>query len=124
MGKYAFFLPLLLLVSCASKPHHDDVRPGEGGLNAVVIRHADEVAGAQEAIKQATTYCEKFDKRVAITDEESEYTGNMEERTYKRMRSASKAAKNTGASMGGVGGTVIEDLAGEGYSVTMKFRCQ
>lgn len=138
---------LFLATACG---HHRDVRPGAKGVNSVTVKADDEASGARDALDQAEHYCKEFEKRAAIIEESTKYTGDMDEKTYKNVKKASKVAKTisgsaygqgtgsrvkprfgaeeeTGPGLGeatGLGGNVLNDMAGQGYTVTMRFKCQ
>lgn len=137
---------LVFFMGCG---HHRDVRPGAKGINSVTVRADDDAEGARDALNQANHYCKEFEKHAMILDEGSKYTGDMDEASYKRMKKASKVAKTVGGSVGGVGvhnrrmrgmnqedsgpdlgavmgtgGAVLDDMAGQGYTVTMRFKCE
>ena len=137
------FLPAVLvfgaLVFMAGCGHHRDVRPGAGGLNSVAVAAEDEEEGSRDALSQANHYCDQYDKHAVILDEGTKYTGDTDEQTYKTMKKASKVAKTMGGAIwvnsdskknqdigttAGVGGAVLDDLAGKGYKVNMKFKCE
>jgi len=125
----------VLLVSCA---HHRDVRPGVDGVHKVVVRTDDKEEGARSAISQANHFCEQSNRTVAFINENQEYTGDMDEKDYQTGKKVSKVAKVVGGStwaMGGkresniggivgLGGAATDAALGEGYTVTMKFKCQ
>jgi len=121
----ALILPILFF-SCAHKgAGYEDVRPGEQGLNSVILKTDDETEGSREAIKQARAYCEELGRKTAIVEEKTKYIGEMPEENYKRLKRASKAA---GALGGGVlskrGDEALKDYSGIPYQVEMKFRCE
>ena len=123
------------LASCA---HHRDVRPGANGFHRVVIRTADKEEGSREAISQANHYCEQTNKSAVFTEENQAYTGDMDEKDYQKGKKISQVAKVVGgttwalggkkeSNIGGIvglGGTAADAALGEGYTVTMKFKCQ
>lgn len=125
----------LFLTSCA---HHRDVRAGADGVHRVVVKTEDKDEGAREAIAQANHFCEKRNMAAAFIDERQEYTGDMDEKNYQTGKKVSKVAKVVGgttwamggtreSNLGGVvglGGAAADAALGEGYSVTMKFKCQ
>lgn len=130
------FLGLTLLsVGCA---HHRDVRAGVDGVHRVVVQTEDKEDGAQEAIRQANHFCKEQNKYAAFVNEESKYTGQMDEKDYNRVKTASRVAQAAGgaayvfggekeSNIGGVvglGGMVADAAAGKGYTVEMKFKCQ
>ncbi len=67
-----------------------------------------------------------------------QYTGDMDEKDYQKGKQISKVAKVVGgttwalggkheSNIGGIvglGGTAADAALGEGYTVTMKFKCQ
>lgn len=143
-------ISLLFFVTACG--HHRDVRPGAKGINRVVVKAEDQSSGARNALDQANHYCKEFNRRAVILDENSKYTGDMDEKTYKNMKKASKVAKTiSGSTYGtgganqrarrgpgvnmdepstglgdvtGLGGNMLNDMAGEGYSVHLRFRCE
>jgi hypothetical protein len=124
----------LLMSACA---HHKDVRPGADGLHTVAVQTEDNEAGSREAIDQANHYCEQSGRSAAFVDENKKYTGDVDEATYKNAKMISKVAKSAGGAvwaMGGkkesraggvvgLGGQTVDSVLGEGYTVTMKFKC-
>ncbi len=131
------FCALFLLTACG---HHRDVRPAADGNHSIALKSESPEAGSQEAMKQAEHYCKEFDKHAVVVDENSTYSGDMDESTYKAVKTASKVGKRVGGAvfMGGedrkkahrdssnvyTGAGVLDDVAGDGYSVRMRFRCQ
>ncbi|RZA09134.1 MAG: hypothetical protein EOP11_02660 [Proteobacteria bacterium] len=125
--KHCLYLLPFLLFSCA---HHkgagyEDVRPGAGGLNSVLVKTTDETEGSREAIKQARAYCEELGKKPAIVEEKAKYIGEIPEENYKRLQRASKAAGTlTGGALGKRGDDALKDYSGIPYQVEMKFNCE
>lgn len=137
--QFKLLFPLIvfmgLLASCA---HHRDVRPGADGVHRVAIRTDDKGAGSRDAIEQANHYCEQYKRSAAFLEEDQKYTGDMDEDTYKKTKTAGKVAKAVGGTawvlggqresnlggLVGLGGIAADTAAGEGYTVTMKFKCQ
>ncbi len=134
--KYSIAILLFstILASCA---HHRDVRPGEGGIHKVAVRTDDKEEGSRSAISQANHFCEQRNKIAVFIDENQQYTGDMDEKDYQKGKKISKVAKVVGGSvwafggkresnLGGIvglGGTAADAALGEGYTVTMKFKC-
>jgi hypothetical protein len=125
-----------MAVACA---HHPDVRPGDDGVHKVVITGDDQDEIAREALSQANSYCSHVhEKSPAVVSEESKYIGDMDEQTYKNSKRATSAAKvlgGAGVVLGGrnernaggvvgVGGIVGDAVIGQGYRMTMKFKCK
>lgn len=133
--KLAVLAATLGLAACA---HHRDVRPGADGIHRVRLSSEDKEEGTRDAIEQANHYCGEMKKSAAFIDENTKYTGDMNEKDYKTLKTASKVAKTAGGTvwaMGGekesniggivgLGGTVADQVAGKGYTVEMKFKCQ
>lgn len=135
MASTAFVLVSgFLFVSCA---HHKDVRPGADGVHRVVIQTDDKEAGARQALEQANHFCKESNKIAAIVEEDQKYTGDMDEKQYQTGKKISKVAKVVGgttwalggrneSSLGGVvglGGMAGDAALGQGYTVSMKFKC-
>lgn len=135
MKQFTLIFALLgLLASCA---HHKDVRPGADGIHRVVITTDDKEEGAREAISQANHFCEQSQKHAAFIKEDQKYTGDMNEKDYQTGKKISKVAKVVGGTVWGLGakkesnvggivglGGVATDAAlGDGYTVTMNFKC-
>lgn len=120
--RYAL-LPLLFLTACA---HHkyDDVRPGEGGLNTVIVKNEDPTEASREALRQVRAYCKDLDKRPAVTKEKNEYFGDVSEDTYKKMRRAGKAAEDISGGVLKNTGQATAEYAGAGYEETLQFKCE
>ncbi len=124
-----------ILVSCA---HHRDVRPGEDGLHRVVVRTEDKEAGSRDAISQANHFCEQRKLAAVFVNETQNYTGDMDEQNYQTGKKISKVAQVVGgttwalggkreSNIGGIvglGGTAADAALGEGYTVTMTFKCK
>lgn len=133
--RFVMMLSVLGLAACA---HHRDVRPGADGVHRVVVSTDDTEAGQRDAIEQANHYCKEHGKEAAFLKEESKYTGDLEESTYKNAKRASKVAKTVGGTvwamggkkesdiggLAGLGGTAADQALGKGYSIDMRFRCQ
>ena len=116
-------VPLLLLTACA---HHkfDDVRPGEGGVNTVIVKNEDPTEASREALRQVRAYCDDLKKTPAVTDEKSQYFGDVSEDTYKKMRRAGKAAEEISGGIVKNTDKATADYAGAGYEETMQFKCE
>lgn len=127
----------VLILMAAGCAHHRDVRVGAEGVHRVQVNAETEEEGAREAMAQAKHYCEEKGKEAAIVEENKKYTGDMKEEDYKTMKTASKAAQIVGGSayvfggkkessaggIVGLGGAVASQVAGEGYTVELKFKC-
>lgn len=132
-GSLIIFI-LLLLTGCG---HHRDVRPGENGIHRVVVRAEDHESGEQDAIAQANHYCDKYGKEAIFINENSKYSGDVSEGTYKAGKAMSKVAQLGGAAYGlhstknssvgeasFLGGSVASSVLGKGYTTEMQFKCQ
>ncbi len=126
----------IFFIGCA---HHQDVRPGADGVHRVVVSTDDKEAGSRDAIAQAEHFCEKRGgKYPAFINEEDKYVGDMDEKTYKKSKTAAKVAKAAGSALWvfggknesnaggivGLGGGIADQALGKGYKVEMKFKCQ
>lgn len=134
--KYVLALAAVLFFSACA--HHRDVRPGVNGIHRVVVKSEEKDNGAQDAISQANHYCEQYHKSAAFLEEGSKYTGDMDEKDYKRGKTIAKVAQGVGgaawvfggrneSNAGGIlglGGTVASGVMGQGYTTEMKFKCQ
>ncbi len=134
-GQIHFFSMALLFVSCA---HHRDVRPGADGIHTVIIHTDESEEGSRNAISQANHFCEERQQSAAFVNEDTKYTGSMDKENYDSLKTASKVAKTVGGAawvfggrqeknvggLVGLGGVVADDVAGKGYTVQMKFKCQ
>lgn len=134
--KILIFLTVLFLSSCAT---HHHVRPGTDGIHRVIIRGEEKEVVEREAINEANNFCDEYNKIAAFVNEETKYTGSMDESTHKTIKKVSNAAM-VGGSMMGIGGGKTESNAGEGifglgavgaatldhdaYTADMKFKCQ
>lgn len=140
MKQKPFFLSLLslltlLLTSCA---HYPDVRPGEDGIHRVVILAETKASGSQQAMSQASDYCDTMKKSPVYLDEKSTYVGSMNEDDYNKTKTIGKVASAVGSTAyvfggkkesnaGGIvalGGVAANAAAGMGYSFEMKFKCK
>lgn len=125
----------LILGACA---HHRDVRPGEDGLNKVVLMTQQKDFDGRDALSQAESYCETLKKRPVVVSETNQYVGSMDESTYNNVHTGAKVAQTVGAvghvfggekesNVGGVvglGGIATQGAIGNGYRYEMKFKCQ
>lgn len=123
------------LVGCAT---FKDVRPGENGVHRVSVKTDDPEDGSRDAIRQANNYCESKKKEAVFMNENSKYTGDMDEQNYKNAKRATTVAKSVGGAvwvfggkkesalggLAGIGGTAADEALGKGYSVEMQFKCQ
>lgn len=126
---------VLILASCATSEH---VRPGADGVHRVVIRGTDKTEVEQRAIREAKCFCDDRKLAPAFVNEDTKYTGSMDESTHKAIQKISRAAAMGGGMMGtmggdkersvgkgvmgaGVVGSVLQDE--EAYTADMKFKC-
>lgn len=124
--KYAIYLLPLWLLACSHQKTagYEDVRPGEEGLNAILLKVEDETAGGREAMKQARAYCEELGQKPAVVEEKTKYIGEISEENYKRLKRAAKAAGTIGGeAVSQRGDKALNDYSGVPYQVEMKFRC-
>jgi hypothetical protein len=129
------FSSAVLLSSCA---HHDDVRPGVDGVHRVIIQTDDKEAGSREAIEQANDFCKEQHKYAAFVEEQQKYTGDMDEKSYRKAKTVAKVANAAGGAVWvfggksesnaggivGLGGAIADKAIGKGYTVDMKFVCK
>lgn len=127
-------LVLLLAAGCA---HHRDVRASADGVHWVELKAETEEEGMREALSQANHFCEERKMAAAIVSEDKKYKGDMDESDYKALKKAGKVAQTAGGAvyvlgapresniggLVGLGGTVANQVAGEGYAVKLKFKC-
>ncbi|ODS51122.1 MAG: hypothetical protein ABS42_00020 [Bdellovibrio sp. SCN 50-8] len=134
--KITFVLSMLFLSACA---HHRDVRAGANGVHRVVVKDEDGHSGAQGAISQANDFCEKKrgGRSAAFLKEKKQYDGDMDEKSYKNAKRASKVAQTVGGGVWahggkrestfgglvGLGGSAVDQALGEAYTIDMKFKC-
>jgi hypothetical protein len=132
------FITLALIALLSSCAHHKDVRAGVNGVHTVKVVVEEKSAGSRNALMQANHFCEQRQLSAAVISEEAKYTGDMDEKTYKTVKTASRAAeiiggstyalskkkskKNIGSVLG-VGAAVADATAGKGYTIIMKFKC-
>lgn len=137
MNLILIFGSLIMISACA---HHRNVRPGQGGINKVVIKTDDTENAAENALSQANHFCKevKGGKSAVVVEEGEKYTGDMDEKDYKKLKTASKVATTVGgvahvfggkneSNAGGVallGGVVGDTVAGKGYTYQMTFKCE
>lgn len=136
--KLVSFLTLsagLILAGCA---HHRDVRPGADGVHRVLIHTDNQEQAGQDALRQASHFCEKQGKYAGIVDEKNNYVGTMNEQDFKNAKTAAKVAQAAGgagwvfggqreSTVGGIvglGGGIADAALGKGYTVEMRFKCQ
>ena len=125
----------LLLAGCA---HHRDVRPGADGVNRVVFKTENKDDGYRDAMSQAEHFCKEKGLVPAVLKEQSQYTGSMDEDSYRASKTAAKVAaaaggatyalggkkeKNVGGIVG-IGGGIADQALGKGYTFEMTFKCQ
>lgn len=125
---------MLLFTACA---HHKDVRPSADGLHRVVVKSENTEEGSREAIKQSNHFCKQRGLQAAFVKEDQKYTGDMEEKSYKNAKMATKVAQSVGgavwvfggkkeSNLGGIvglGGAAADEAIGDGYTVEMQFKC-
>jgi hypothetical protein len=125
----------ILLVSCA---HHRDVRAGADGIHRIKFQAEDKDDGVQQAISQANHYCDQYKKQAAFVEENTSYTGSMSEKDYNTTKTIGRVGKTVGGTVWalggrkesnaggilGVGGVAADAIAGKGYTVDMRFKCQ
>ncbi len=126
----------LLIGGCA---HHRDVRPGVDGVHRVTLQTEDKDEGFRNAMSQAEHYCkEKASGSPAVLNEGSQYTGSMDEGSYRTGKTVSKVAaaaggavfalggkkESTAGGIVGMGGGIANAALGKGYTFEMKFKCQ
>jgi hypothetical protein len=130
---------VVLALAIGACAHHKDVRPGDDGINRVVLQTDDVEGATRKAIKEANHYCKsKGNQEPAFVDENQKYTGDMDEQTYKNAKRMSKVAKTVGGAVwvfggqtertlggiAGIGGVAADEALGKGYTVEMRFRCR
>lgn len=125
---------LLFLSACA---HHRDVRPSANGIHRVTLKTEDTDEGSREAIEQANHFCKERGRHAAFVKEDQKYTGDMDEKSYKNAKRATKVAKTVGGAVWafggkkesnlgglvGLGGAAGDSAIGKGYTVEMHFKC-
>lgn len=128
---------VLILSNCA---HHNDVRPSADGVHKVSFQTEDKAEGYREAMSQAEHYCKEVagHKSPVIVNEQSNYTGGMDEKSYKNAKTASKVAQavggvgyvfggkneSTAGGIVGLGGGIADSAIGRGYTYELKFSCR
>lgn len=137
MKKILFLSVLFALSSCA---HYPDVRPGENGVNRVVVVGKDRQGVVQSALRQAKSFCSESKRAAIFLNEDVKYTGALDESTHVLFGKASKVAVAVGSVMGAsstsdkqrkdsgvvagsgiLGGAALEDE--NAYTSTMTFKC-
>lgn len=135
MNKIILGISILVLSGCA---HHRDVRPSAKGIHLVQFQTEDKNSGYQNAKSQADHFCEQSKKLAYVKKEGYKYTGDMDEKTYKTTKTASKVAQGVGGAgyvfggkkektaggIVGLGGAIVSGVAGEGYTYKMYFICK
>lgn len=116
------FAAIAFLSACSTAK----VRIFPGEITHKVVSTDYEKDNAEEAaVKEATEYCRQRNKRVAFVNpqNQSQYTGQMDEKTRKTVRNASKAAMilsapvGVGSNSGAVGG-ILGGAGIIGHSMT------
>ena len=130
------FLSALFLTNCA---HYPDVRPSAKGDHKVIFQTERKGEGFKKAFAQAKDYCDDNHEQKAMhVKEESKYIGSMDEDTYNKSKTATKAIKTIGVGgmafggkkerkagrVGAFGGGVGDSALGLGYEYTMWFHCK
>ncbi len=135
MNKLLLVLVVIGVAACAS---YDHVRAGADGIHRVVIRGVERSEVEKEAIDEARAFCKDRNLAAAFVQEDTKYTGSMNESTHKTIQKVSKAAQvgggmtgvfggqkesNIGKTVFGAGavGSVFQD--DEAYTADMKFKC-
>lgn len=133
--KFVYILIFTFLGACA---HHRDVRPGVKGVHRVRVQAESVDQGSRSAVAQANHFCEQRGLQAAFINEDSKYTGDMDEDTYKTTKRVGKVAQYLGGTVWvlgkgrgtrdagglvGLGGSAAQIAAGKGYTVEMKFKC-
>ncbi len=136
MNKILLILGLLSLSGCA---HYPDVRPGESGLHTVVISTERKGEGFPAAWSQAKDYCDDVYKQKPVRiSEKSEYIGSMDESTYNASKTGLKVIEGVGTATAifggkkesrvgaasGVGAGIGDSALGNGYQMTVTFKCK
>jgi hypothetical protein len=125
-----------MLAACA---HHRDVRAGAQNTHRVVVKSEGGEEGTRDAIEQANHFCDKRyrGRHATFLNEDNKYTGDLDEKTYKNGKRATKVAQVAGgglwafggkgaSTLGGIaalGGSAGDAALGKGYTVEMKFKC-
>jgi hypothetical protein len=129
---------IAVVMTFAACAHHRDVRPGEEGINKVVLMTQEKDFEGRPALSQAEHYCETMGRRPVIVSETNQYVGSMDEGSYNNVHTGAKVAQTVGAvghvfggkkesdagGVVGLGGIVAEGAIGKGYRYEMKFKCQ
>jgi hypothetical protein len=130
-------ISLLFLVTLVSCAHHKDVRPSASGEHTVRVSGEEKVTISRQALDQANHYCEEAKKRAAIVKENVKFIGSGTEEGYRNAKGISKAVKAVGGAafvfggkresdagaLGTIGGQAADAYLGNGYEVTMIFKC-
>jgi hypothetical protein len=133
----ALTLPLALgFAACA---HHRDVRPGADGIHRVVVRASERESAERSAISQAEDFCDERHLAPAFVNEQTQYTGKMDEGTRDTLHKASTAAmilgggvgigtygaaRTAGGAVGTAGAAGAIMTGGKDYTADMRFKCQ
>jgi hypothetical protein len=87
------FTGLVVFSAMACSTAQVRVLPGEDGIHKVVSRDIERDGAESEAVKKAENFCEDRDKAMAVVKEENtKYTGSMNEETRNTIRKGSKVA--------------------------------
>ncbi len=128
---FAIVLLSSVLISCS---HHKDVRAGAEGVHRVLVRGNEKSGAERKAIKEANHFCdnERNGTRAVFLNQQTQYTGSMDEDTRNTIKQASTAAMVVGNSMGDGHGSVLGHAGtagfimthGDDYEAEMKFKCE
>ena len=136
MKNTALILMLLTLAACG---HHRDVRPGPQGINKVVVSTDEVQKGTRNAMDQATHFCKEHNKHPIYLKEEKKYVGTIDEKLYAQTKMITRGAKtasyqtratnprkvkNQTSDLLRVGSTSADSALGDGYLVSMTFKCE
>lgn len=127
-------LGFIILNACSTASVR--VMPGENGMNRIVSKDIEQEGAEEAAVEAAHKYCEKKGKGAVFVKESSAYKGDMDEKTRKNVRTASKIGMvlgGVGASTNNTGAGAVLGTAGTvGYGMTndrayeneLLFKCQ
>ncbi len=123
MKKHLLGILVLAIAACAN---HKDVRPGDNGMNHIVVRAGERDGAERKAIKEANHYCGSQNKHAVFVTEKTNYNGSMDEKDRDTLHNASTAAMivGNGTPIGSMGAAGYIMSNGKDYASEMTFKCE
>ena len=133
-SKIATLTTLCLLTACA---HHNNVRPSSDGNHYINLYGETKENVADDAFKQAKSYCDESKHTPFVVSEKIDYVGSINESEYLTKRNIAKAVETAGTAMWilgdshlddagavmSIGGDIAADALGKPYHLHLVFNC-